>query len=102
MIIDVSFHLSLSLIILFISQYVPIPVSSINCFINGVLGLPLPGFPSISPSIIVVIQGLFLITCPIHAFLLNLSVFHIDFWVFILQIRCTYAQLIYMIYLYYY
>ncbi|CAH1736346.1 unnamed protein product [Aphis gossypii] len=28
-------------------------------------------------------QGLFLNTCPIHAFLFSLRVFYIDFWVFI-------------------
>lgn len=46
---------------------------------NGVLGLLLPGLPSLFPSIIVVIQGLFLIKCPIRALLLDLTVFHTDF-----------------------
>lgn len=79
MIIDVSPHYSLSLVILFNSQYVSIPVSSIPCFKNGVPGLPLPGCPSIFSFNIAVIQGLLLIRCPIHAFLLSLNVFHIDF-----------------------
>lgn len=68
MIVNVSLHFSLSLIFLFSSHYVFIRVSSIACFKNGVLCLLLLCFPSICPSIIVVIQELFLTRCPIHAF----------------------------------
>lgn len=92
MINDISLHFSLSLIFLFISLYVPIPVSSIIYFRNTVLGLPLSGFPSILSSIIVVIHGLFFIRCPIHVFHLSLSVFYIIFWVFILLKTSTFIS----------
>lgn len=73
------------------SQYVSIPVFSITILRSGILSLPFPCFhASIFPSIIMVIQGLFLIRCPIHVFLLNLSIFHIDFWVFTLLRTSTY------------
>lgn len=78
-----SLHFFLSPIFLFHSQYVFIPVSSITHFKSEVQSLALPGFPFIFPSIIAIIRELFLIRCPIHTFLLNLSLFHIDFWVFI-------------------
>lgn len=53
-------------------------------FRNGVPGIPLSGFSSIFPSFIAVTRGLFLFACPIHGFLLNLSVIRVNYWVFIL------------------
>lgn len=67
---DVLFHFPL--IILLSTIYDFILISSIACFINGVLDLPLPGLPSSYPSTIVVIQGLFLIKYPIYTLPLSL------------------------------
>lgn len=61
----------------------------ITCFKNEILGLRLPGFPSIFPFI-TVIQRLLLITCLIHAFLFNLTVFHNNFLVSILLKSSTF------------
>lgn len=69
MLIDVSLHLKV--IILFNSQYVPIvSYLSHHLFQKWKSSFPLPGFLLIFSLIIVVIQGLFLIMSPIHAFLL--------------------------------
>lgn len=64
----------LSLIVCLNPAYVFVPVFIISCFIYDIICFPL---------IIVITQVLLLIKCPIY-FLLFLSVFHIDFCVFIL------------------
>lgn len=80
--IDVFLHFSLSLLstpCVLIQIY-----SSITCFENDVLRLLLFSFYFIFPSIIVVIQMIFLIRRLIHVFIFDFKVFNTEFRVFIL------------------
>lgn len=78
-------HSSLSIPATFISSYVFLPaVSTMICFINGVLAKLLPAFLSTFPYINVVIHSLFLIILrPIHFpfLILSLIVYSIMFCV---------------------
>lgn len=67
-------------------MYVFIPESFITRFMKGVLARFLL-FLMVYIVLIVVSQKLFRIKCPIHAFLLDFNVLHIDFSVFILPIN---------------
>lgn len=60
-----------------------ISMSFSTYFENGVLVLPLSDLPSNFSSIIVIFLLLFPIKCSIYISLLVLTVFHVDFFVFI-------------------
>lgn len=66
-----SIHFSPSLIVLLSFLYDLIPMSFVTCFMKEVLRLPFPSWPYFFSSIVVVIQELFLIVCPIQIFFFN-------------------------------
>lgn len=68
---------SLFKVTFFKSLYDSSPISDITRLIDVSFGFPLPGFPSILPSI-VVIRALLIMRWPIHFFLLSTVVYHIN------------------------